>query len=269
MNELDLILDTIIKEKGGSKSSYKNLMDAIAYHESAGTMSSTLKQYGGGPGRGKYQFESGKNKGGITAAKRTKQYLESKNLNIPEWLENISIQDDLDVTSLNSEQQDILFLGNMRMHPKANFKNVWDGKESISEFWANYHWGGNPRDREARINSFNTSHDKYKENNIQKSDKPLPVFSKPEQIKDVTNIKKSKLNTKVLNNPTLKISDLKSFLPTQKAYGGTLNSFNNGGKHETNPHGGIPVGNNSTVEEDETSFNTSLGKYIFSHRIKI
>ena len=54
----------------------------------------------------------------------------------------------------------------------------------------------------------------------------------------------------------------------QALYGGTFTSYGVGGKHETNPNGGIPLGNNSTVEQDETSFNfKKRGKFIFSNRI--
>lgn len=68
----------------------------------------------------------------------------------------------------------------------------------------------------------------------------------------------------------------------KKALGGVINSlnlgdknlneFNTGGLHEENRLGGIPqgIGDNgkvNTVEEDETSFETSKGKFIFSNRI--
>ena len=55
---------------------------------------------------------------------------------------------------------------------------------------------------------------------------------------------------------------------------GKFNSFKNGGTHEQNPHGGIPLGTGSngkmnTVEEGETSFEFKEGKFIFSNRIKL
>lgn len=67
------------------------------------------------------------------------------------------------------------------------------------------------------------------------------------------------------------------------AYGGSLDpigqipvgdfsNFETGGTHESNPLGGIPQGYNSngqlrTVEEKESSFKFSDGKYIFSNRL--
>ena len=47
----------------------------------------------------------------------------------------------------------------------------------------------------------------------------------------------------------------------------SFNEFNEGGSHEINPLGGIPVGNNASVEQGETSINTNTGKFIFSDRI--
>lgn len=60
----------------------------------------------------------------------------------------------------------------------------------------------------------------------------------------------------------------------QFAYGGNLNNnmnsnqlthFNEGGTHEQNPNGGIPLGNNASVEQGETK----KGNYIYSDRLYI
>jgi len=68
----------------------------------------------------------------------------------------------------------------------------------------------------------------------------------------------------------------------KQAYGGNaspdystnVNTFGNGGSHESNPLGGIPMGMGSngkqnSVEQGETSFNLKDGKYIFSNRISL
>lgn len=271
MNELDLILKELIKEKGGTKESYRNLLNSIAYHESAHTMDPTLKQYGGGPGRGKYQFEEGDHKGGITAAKRTKQYLESKGIDIPAWLDNVTSNTSLDASELTANQQDVLFLGNMRMHPKADFSKVWKGEETVPDFWANYHWAGNPADRKDRLNAFNTSLDKYKENIPQQNEnnRRSTVLKTPEQIKDNTNIKQPKLQNNLIPD-NKSVEDLVSYVKSsQMREGGKLNEFNEGGLHETNPYGGIPQGPKATVEEGETSAILPIGKFIFSDRVKL
>lgn len=255
MNELNTLLNELIKEKGGSVKDYKNLLKSIAYHESAHTLDPKIRQRGGGPGRGKYQFEEGKNSGGITAARRTKKYFDSKGISSPEWLEKALKEESLDATKLSSDAQDVLFLGNMRMHPKADFKKVWEGKETVSDFWANYHWAGNPKDRNKRLKSFNISMEDLESK---------PSYEIP------TN---QEFQSSTFESPTMfaQGGDLQSYVK-QKFSNNTLNSFNAGGLHETNPYGGIPQGTGSngqmnTVEQGETSFNLPQGKFIFSDRI--
>ncbi len=253
MNDLDKILEEIIKEKGGSKEAYRNLMDSIAYHESAGTLDPTIKQGSGGPGRGKYQFEIGRHEGGITAAKRTANYLKSKNKEIPTWLQEVVKGDDLDASTLTGEQQDMLFLGNMRMHPKANLKNVIDGTEPIDEFWANYHWAGLPKHRNKRLQSFKNSMEGYADQ-ILNTAEPIPVSSE-------------------LQGAPMRQG---MFMHGGQMQGGypdnDLNHYDVGGSHETNPYGGIPQGMGAngkmnTVEQNETSFKINGNKFIFSDRI--
>jgi hypothetical protein len=155
MNEKDKLIAKLIKEKGGTREQYLQLLDSIGYHESR--LDPTIKQIGGGPGRGKYQFEAGKNAGGITAARRTKQYYKENNIPVPEWLNKAVSNNDLDASSLSSEQQDILFLGNMRKHPKADLSKVVKGEESIKDFWLNYHWAGKEKHKAERARSFEES----------------------------------------------------------------------------------------------------------------
>ena len=49
------------------------------------------------------------------------------------------------------------------------------------------------------------------------------------------------------------------------ANGGQLTHFNEGGSHESNPNGGIPLGNNASVEQGETK----KGNYVYSDRLYI
>ena len=54
----------------------------------------------------------------------------------------------------------------------------------------------------------------------------------------------------------------------QALYGGSFSSYGVGGRHETNPNGGVMLGPKASVEQGETSFNfRDMGKYIFSNRI--
>jgi len=262
MNELNKILNELIKEKGGSINDYKRLLNSIAYHESAHTLDPTIKQQGGGPGRGKYQFEEGNNKGGITAARRTKQYFDTKGIESPKWLEAALKENSLDATKLSSEEQDVLFLGNMRMHPKADFSKIWKGEEDIPTFWSKYHWAGNPRDTNKRLESFNSSLSKYN-NEYNNTESFLKDFTKYNQ--------KEREDKNIFTVDFSKGGTLNDYIK-QKFNNKNLNSFNTGGLHEQNPYGGIPQGkgNNgklNTVEQGETSFNLPQGKFIFSNRI--
>lgn len=58
---------------------------------------------------------------------------------------------------------------------------------------------------------------------------------------------------------------LNSMFGTHFAYGGDLTKIQNGGTHEQNPNGGVPMGPNATVEEGETI----AGNYVFSDRLKV
>ena len=168
MTDLNALIDMLIKEKGGSKEDYLSLMNKIAYHESKGNP--TITQIGGGPGRGLFQFEVGDHEGGKTAANRLYNYLKSNKKIVPKWLKELNNNNSVDASTLTPEQQQMLFLGNMREHPKADFSKVWNEEESIEDFWANYHWAGKKVDEYQRRKSFQESLKSYKE--------PQPVISK-------------------------------------------------------------------------------------------
>lgn len=296
MNERDKLIEQLIQEKGGTREQYLSLLNQIAYHESGHTMSPTIRQQGGGPGRGKFQFEEGKNEGAITAARRTKQYMENKGLKVPKWLQETTKSDSLDATKLNAVQQDMLFLGNMRMHPKADFAKVWKGEESVEDFWANHHWAGSEKDRAKRIDSFAGSMKHYQKNygqedglaNIERKQKVEQAerehnYKLYQASRDNIQQARQQQVQPQLRQPeataqaqqpildTTQHKDLFSYMQAPKNTG-ELNSFNTGGKHEQNPHGGIPIGvgangKPNTVEEGETSYNFGDDTFIFSDRI--
>ncbi len=259
--ELRKLLNTIIKEKGGSYKDYRLLMDKISYHESKSDPKAI--QLEGGPGRGKYQFEVGDNKGANTAVNRTYKYMKDNGIKPPQWLNEVYKNKSTDASQLKDYQQDIIFLGNMMGHPKADFKNVIDGKESTVDFWSKYHWSGKNKDLEDRIKSFNNSMEHYKQPEPEKQVDLMQYLIKPP-------IEKPKIYPQ--ENPD-----------NQFANGGQLNSninqsefnqFNEGGSHQENPHGGIPMGMGqngkmNTTEQNETSFDFEDGKYIFSARLGI
>ncbi len=256
--ELRKLLNTIIKEKGGSYKDYRLLMDKIGYHESRSNPKAS--QIGGGPGRGKYQFEVGDNRGGNTAVNRLRSYYNKNKLDIPKWVNDLPKSKSLDASKLKGYQQDILFLVDKMEHPKADFSKVIKGEQSTVDFWAQNHWSGHKKDREVRVKNITDD---------------LEVFNKKD---NVSTYKEPTTNLyEYTSNPVENIERASN----QLAHGGSLksnisqgefNQFNEGGSHESNPHGGIPMGQGlngkpNTVEEDETSFDFEDGKYIFSARL--
>jgi len=285
MNERDRLIQQLIKERGGTKEQYLRLLNVTAFHESGGSFDPAQKQIGGGPGRGKYQFEKGRGQGAKTAVNRTKNYYKESGMSEPAWVKKVSKDDSVDVSKLTSEQQDILFLSNLRKHPKANFQNIWDGKQSMADFWANYHWAGPQKERNKMKQKFQKDIDRFDAQ--QEPVEPAPVERKrvdpaiPEQVKDGVNIKQPVILDELINKysgnlmesiNTRNIAAQGGMLNATSIRNKNLNSFNTGGTHEMNPHGGIPQGTGSngkmnTVEQGESSFDFKDGKFIFSKRL--
>ena len=169
--ELDELMQLIIRDKGGTAQQYNQLMDYIAYHETGSKqrMDPKAKQISGnekdgfydGPGRGLFMFEKGEKKGGNTAVNRTVKYFNDNNLSLPKWLRDLSMgskeSKSVDVSSLNADQQKMLFLGNHREHPNSNFSNIWTGQQTIDDFWLKNHWSGDADESAIKLDSFNKS----------------------------------------------------------------------------------------------------------------
>ena len=259
-DELKKLLDIIIKKKGGSYKDYRLLMDKIGYHESKSDYKAVQTE--GGPGRGKYQFEIGENKGANTAVNRLYTYYKDNKLSVPKWVKDIPPGKSVDASKLKDYQQDMLFLTDKMGHPKADFSKVINGEQSTTDFWLKNHWSGKDKDVNARTESFTRDLESFKTQNKPVNNVPTPgdLYS-------------------YLAKP--KVNNFPSEDPNEYSRGGQLNSntnqnefneFNEGGSHESNPHGGVPMGTGpngkmNTVEENETSYDFEDGKYIFSARL--
>jgi len=128
------------------------VMDRIAYHESR--RDPMCKQWGGGPGRGLYQFETGPSEGGETAMNRLLRWFRANEIMAPDWTA-ISTKNGVDATEVPKTGQDMMFLGNVRYHPKASFKDL--KLKTLPLWWAKYHWAGPDEQAEERIKAFNVS----------------------------------------------------------------------------------------------------------------
>lgn len=131
----DYLDNYIAREKAKSDYSMLSYGDTVAQVESMNDP--RAKQIGGGPGRGKYQFEPA---AAITASNRLAQLSEALNFDNPSWntLENMR-----DVSKLSSEQQDILFLADKLQDENTDLEALSKGEISGEDFWINHHWKGN------------------------------------------------------------------------------------------------------------------------------
>lgn len=203
----DLLVDSVIKKKGGSKKDYEDLMGKIGYHESKYIvhtddgksrykyMDYKAKQQGGGPGRGLFMFEEGENAGGITAAKRTYRYMKTNNIRIPVWLDKAVKQKSLDASTLGEYEQKMLFLGNYMGHPEADMGKVVKGEQDVSEFWGKYHQTQNDPEKLKNFekDSLQWKRDHYIENEL--ASDPLNQFKRGGILKYQKGNKLSKENT--------------------------------------------------------------------------
>lgn len=197
--ELNNLIIDLISKKGGSQQDYRLLMDKIGFHESR--LDPRAEQQGGGPGRGKYQFEVGRYRGGKTAANRAIRYYKNNNKPVPDWLKKLEKKDSVDASKLSSNQQDILFLTNMLGHPKADLGKVISGEQPVEDFWANYHWAGKKSDRPERIQSFNESSQAFDEQQAQaQPELPIEMSLEPTVARDVNPIERAVAPTGIFGN---------------------------------------------------------------------
>lgn len=281
MNELLQLIKSIQKDKGGTLEQYENFMNEVAYHESWGTMDPTIHQVKGGPGRGLYQFEEGNHAGGITAAKRLQNYLNKKGEKVPSWLKKATSSNSLDASKLTTDQQSMLFLGNLIEKKGVDIGDLFNGSKTAADIWAKGHWAGPDKQLNTRLNSFNESLNSYNER-LAELDNLISIQQ------DTANIEALETSLYPRDNitPPQELNPLKTpeiapeqpnmnfdnFLNSIRTRSNNLDSFNVGGSHAANPLGGIPqgIGPNgkaNTVEEGETKFDLPQGSYVFSNKM--
>ena len=145
----------------GRDTNYVNtVMGSIAQHESKNNATQVQVSgnktdgYYDGPGRGKYQFEVGADKGGNTAMNRTANFLKhntNKNIrNFPSLNKLYNADNSLDFTDLNSKDQDALFIGD-KIFGGVTRRNSFDAvtrnrttppsQEETFKYWLSDHKG--------------------------------------------------------------------------------------------------------------------------------
>ena len=130
-NNYNALLDKATTQWELEPSQLEDYMNKIAFHESGGVVDKL--QGNKGPGRGMFQFEktylypeghelAGQygQAGGLTARNRTADWFKSQNMEVPAWLTQEGMHDPsvgFDASTLNPEQQKMLFLANYLQKP--------------------------------------------------------------------------------------------------------------------------------------------------------
>jgi len=115
-------------------------------------------QMGGGPGRGKYQYElSTENKSGQqgakTAVNRYINFKKDKKLTLTEKDKQLMQDKNPDFSKLSEDMQDAIFYADKAMG-KMPVTDLVKGNLSQEDAWADYHWSGNPEERQTKIDYF-------------------------------------------------------------------------------------------------------------------
>ena len=142
---------------GQDSTGMEDFMSKIAHHESAGTMDPSIHQYGGGPGRGLFQYETGANEGGMTARNRLAGWYEEQDTDVPDWLNQEDMENSgFDASLLDEEHQKMLFLADTRYDETASLRP--DKIKDTANWWAKHHWKGGEEGSDIykkRVSSFN------------------------------------------------------------------------------------------------------------------
>ena len=154
-----IILNTIKNNRGYTDNEIQTLKthsDLVSFAESDNI--SNRVQSGGGPARGKHQYEmSTPNNSGQTGAKTAvNRYVLFKQQNklklTPEDLK-LSKDPNPDFSKLSESLQDDIFYADKAMG-KLPVDALVKGKLSQEEAWADYHWAGNLKERDKKIKYF-------------------------------------------------------------------------------------------------------------------
>lgn len=133
------------------------------WREKVGTVESNnrydAKQMRNGPGRGAYQYELSQGGSGAatTAVNRLRNFLPKigKDLNeLPESDLSVIFSEDPDFSKLSKDTQDLIFLANHAEAKSSKLNDLVRGKVSKAEAWADWHWKGDPKERESKLEQF-------------------------------------------------------------------------------------------------------------------
>lgn len=166
-SDLDKLYKYLVSSRGGSREAWERGINAIAYHETGGTMDPTTIQLTptgrNGAGRGLYQFETsaGSNEARTAVNRAVQFYRTVLKEPVPAWVVKLNKQEgDIEFNKLPAEQQTALFIMNGVMKP-GRFSDILGTQERITNYWLNHHWSGSAAKRPAEQQKFNKSYGLY------------------------------------------------------------------------------------------------------------
>jgi len=165
------ILDSILMNKHGKgEYDFSEFRDLVGNHE-GGIGGYSAIQKGGGPGRGKYQFDAAS---AATAYQRLKNIAEEYNLFVP-----VLTEDQLkNMDKVSPELQDLLFTANIAKSPDTSVATILTDKTQWDNQWAVGHWRGNKEDLATRLASFkHTKENMPSANNDNSTENPENINS--------------------------------------------------------------------------------------------
>ena len=152
------ILSTIQKNRGWSSeelNALKEFSNAVSKAESDNKID--VHQHGGGPGRGKYQYEIGDEQGASTARNRLLNFAKDNNITISQEYLNLLGQQgiqSIDFSALPEDLQTALFFADKAKHPEFKLDDLVSGRLSPVDAWLAYHWAGKQELREEKKQYF-------------------------------------------------------------------------------------------------------------------
>ena len=136
----------LLETRGGSRERMEDLMYDIAAVESGGTFDPSIKQKGGGPGRGIFQYEGPFTADSSNRAKdavsRSKAFYANKETgDMPEWLQKFIDESNgsYDFSKLSTPQQKSLFLADYSQAGEIPFGAFMQGESNTENMWADSH----------------------------------------------------------------------------------------------------------------------------------
>jgi hypothetical protein len=121
------LVEKVSLERGINPKAIRSVIDKIAYHESDLTMNPKIKQYGGGPGRGLFQFEPDSLK---TTYKRANNYFTKRGEKSP-----FKVEKNYNAAKLPADEQKALALVDMLQRPNFNINNAIQSDEALTKEW--------------------------------------------------------------------------------------------------------------------------------------